>query len=398
MNSGKTIFSQIMNHSEKHRFDVIVDKYKGNFKTRKFSCWDQFLCMSFAQLTYRNSLRDIEACLKAQPQKLYHMGIHGNPTRNNLANANLNRDWRIYAEFAQILISQARTFYRDEQPFSIELDNTVYALDSSTIDLCLSLFPWAKFRTTKGAVKIHTLLDIRGSIPSCIIITDGSVHDVNIMDELIFEPGAYYIMDRAYIDFQRLYRIHKTLGYFVTREKKNFYYKRLYSAEIDKTSSVRSDQVIRTNGAKARDDYPEKLRRIRFYDIVTDKYFVFLTNNFETPAVVIAEFYKNRWKIELFFKWIKQHLKIQRFYGNSLNAVKTQVWIAISVYVIVAIMKKKYDLKLSLYSILQILSVSLFEKVPLVDLLNGTPKIIVENQNENQICMFDLLETGYSGP
>jgi hypothetical protein len=398
MNSGKTIFSQIMNHSEKHRFDVIVDKYKGNYKTRKFSCWDQFLCMSFAQLTYRNSLRDIEACLKAQPQKLYHMGIHGNPTRNNLANANLNRDWRIYAEFAQLLISQARTLYRDEQPFSIELDNTIYALDSSTIDLCLSLFPWAKFRTAKGAVKIHTLLDIRGSIPSCIIITDGSVHDVNIMDELIFEPGAYYIMDRAYIDFRRLYRIHKTLGYFVIREKKNFDYKRLYSTEIDETSGVRSDQIIRTNGDKTKVDYPEKLRRIRFYDIETGKYFAFLTNNFEIPAVVVAEFYKNRWKIELFFKWIKQHLKIQRFFGNSLNAVKTQIWIAISVYVIVAIMKKKYGLKLSLYTILQILSVSLFEKVPLADLFNDTPKITAENQNENQICIFDLLETGHSGP
>jgi len=394
MNSGKTIFSQIMNHSEKHRFDAIVNKYNGNFKTHKFSCWDQFLSMSFAQLTYRNSLRDIEACLKAQPKKLYHMGIHGNPTRNNLANANLNRDWRIYAEFAQILISQARTLYQDEQPFSIELYNTVYALDSSTIDLCLSLFPWAKFRTTKGAVKIHTLLDIRGSIPSCIIITDGSVHDVNIMDELIFEPGAYYVMDRAYIDFKRLYRIHKTLGYFVVREKKNFDYRRLYSTPIDETLGIRSDQIIRTNGNKAKDYYPEKLRRIRFFDKETDRYFTFLTNNFEIPAVIVAEFYKNRWKIELFFKWVKQHLKIQKFFGNSLNAVKTQIWIAISVYVIVAIIKKKFGLKLSLYMILQILSVSLFEKVPLVDLLSDTPKISVENQSDNQICIFDLLKTG----
>ncbi|MBT4639507.1 MAG: IS4 family transposase [Deltaproteobacteria bacterium] len=393
MNSGKTIFSQIMNHSEKQRFDAVVSKYKGNFKTHKFSCWDQFLCMSFAQLTYRNGLRDIEACLTAQPKKLYHMGIHGNPTRNNLANANLNRDWRIYAEFAQILISQARTLYQDEQPFSIELDNTVYALDSSTIDLCLSLFPWAKFRTTKGAVKVHTLLDIRGSIPSCIIITDGSVHDVNIMDELIFEPGAYYIMDRAYVDFRRLYRIHKSLGYFVVRAKKNFDYRRLYSNPINKISGVRSDQIIKADGDKAKINYPEKIRRIRFYDNETDKYFEFLTNNFEIPAVIIAEFYKNRWKIELFFKWIKQHLRIKKFFGNSLNAVKTQIWIAISVYVIVAIMKKKYGLKLSLYTILQILSVSLFEKIPLVDLLTDTSKIEVENQNESQISIFDLLET-----
>ena len=259
MNSGKTIFSQIMNHSEKHRFDVIVNKYKGNFKTHKFSCWDQFLCMSFAQLTFRNGLRDIEACLTAQPKKLYHMGIFGNPSRNNLANANQNRDWRIYAEYAQILISQARRLYRDEQLFSIELDNTIYALDSTTIDLCLSLFPWAKFRTTKGAVKVHTLLDIHGSIPSCIIITDGSVLDVNILDELMFEPGAYYVMDRAYIDFKRLYRIHKSLGYFVVRAKKNFDYRRLYSTQIDKMLGVRSDQIIKASGDKAKDNYPENL-------------------------------------------------------------------------------------------------------------------------------------------
>jgi len=391
MYSGSTVFAQIIKQAPKRRFHGLVKKYKGDHKTHKFRCWDQFLCMSFAQLTYRNSLRDIEACLQAQPQKLYHMGIHGNPTRNNLANANLNRNWRIYAEFAQILISQARTLYQDEQPFSIELDNTVYALDSSTIDLCLSLFPWAKFRKTKGAVKIHTLLDIRGSIPSCIIITDGSVHDVNIMDELIYEPRAYYIMDKAYIDFKRLYRIHKSLGYFVVRAKKNFQYKRLYSSQVDEKSGVRSDQIIKANGAKAKYNYPEKLRRIRFYDIETGKYFEFLTNNFEIPAVVVAEFYKNRWKIELFFKWIKQHLKIQKFFGNSLNAVKTQIWIAISVYVIVAIVKKKFRLKHSLYTILQILSVSLFEHVSLVDLLTETPTIEVENQNENQTSIFDFL-------
>jgi len=392
MNSGKTIFSQIMKHAEKHRFDALVTKYKGNFKTHKFSCWDQFLCMSFAQLTYRNGLRDIEACLTAQPKKLYHMGILGNPSRNNLAKANQNRDWRIYADFAQLLISEARKLYQDEQPFSIDLNNTVYALDSSTIDLCLSLFPWAKFRNTKGAVKIHTLLDIRGSIPSCIIITDGSVHDVNILDDLILEPGAYYVMDRAYIDFKRLYRIHQSLCYFVVRAKKNFDYRRLYSASVDESSGICSDQIIKTNGTTAKDNYPEKLRRIRCYDKETEKYFIFLTNNLELPPAVIAEFYKNRWKIELFFKWIKQHLRIKKFFGNSLNAVKTQIWIAISVYVMVAIITKKHRIELSLYTTLQILSVSLFEKVELVELLTkNPPQVLIETGNA-QMNMFDCLE------
>ena len=394
MNSGKTVFSQIMNHAEKHRFDVIVNKYKGNFKTHKFSCWDQFLCMSFAQLTYRNSLRDIEACLTAQPKKLYHMGIQGNPCRNNLAKANQNRDWRIYAEFAQVLIACARKLYRAENPFTIDLDHTVYALDSTTIDLCLSVFPWAKFRTTKGAIKLHSLLDLRGSIPSCIIITEGSVHDVNILDDLILEPGSFYIMDRGYIDFERLYRIHKNLSYFVTRAKSNFKFTRLYSFAVDKTSGLCSDQTIATCGINTKDDYPEKLRRVRYFDKETNKYFVFLTNNFEIPALTVAELYKNRWKVELFFKWIKQHLKIQTFFGHSINAVKTQTWIAISTYVIVAIIKKKYELKLSLYTVLQILSVSLFEKVSLFELLSDIPKIKVEDQDQDQICIFDLLETG----
>lgn len=392
MYSGSTVFAQIVKHAPKRRFHRLVKKYKGDHNTHKFSCWDQFLCMSFAQLTYRNGLRDIEACLNAQPKKLHHMGIHGNPTRTNLSNANKKRDWRIYAEFAQILISEARELYQGEQPFSIELENTVYALDSSIIDLCLSLFPWAKFRKTKGAVKIHTLIDIKGSIPSCIIITDGSVHDVNILDKLVYEPGALYVMDRAYIDFKRLYTIHKFLCYFIVRAKKNFDYKRLYSATIDESSGVRSDQIIKTDGLKAKDNYPEKLRRIRFYDEETGNYFVFLTNNVDLPAAIIAELYKNRWKIELFFKWIKQHLKIKKFYGNSMNAVKTQIWIAISVYVLVAIIKKKYRIEASLYTILQILSISLFEKVEITELLNKKPEPPKFVTDSTQICMFDYLE------
>jgi IS4 transposase len=391
MYTGKTVFSQIINHAPRRHFHGLVEKYKGNFRAHKFSCWDQFLCMSFAQLTYRNGLRDIEACLKAQPRKLYHMGIHGNPSKNNIANANLNRNWRIYAEFAHILIAQARELYQDEDPFSIVLDNTVYALDSTTIDLCLSLFPWAKFRKAKGAVKLHTLLDMKGAIPSCIEITDGSVHDVNILDDLTLEPESYYVMDRGYIDFNRLYRIHKNLSFFVIRAKRNFDYRRLYSTAIDKASAIWSDQTIKVNGINTKKDYPESLRRIRCYDRINDKYLVFLTNSFKLPAAVIAELYQNRWKIELFFKWIKQHLRIQKFFGNSLNAVKTQIWIAISIYVLVAIIKKKYQIQLSLYIILQVLSVSLFEKVPLAELLSDEQPSRKFTAGNDQIDMFDFL-------
>ncbi|MBU2513660.1 IS4 family transposase [bacterium] len=371
MYSGQTVFSQIMGYLPKRRFDGLVKKYKGNHRTRKFSCWDQFLCMSFAQLTYRNSIRDVEACLQAQRKKLYHMGIKGNPSKNNISEANQNRDWRIYAEFAQILIAQARELYHDDNSFSIELDNTVYALDASTIDLCLSLFPWAKFKQTKGAVKLHTLLDIRGSIPTYIAITDGTVHDVNILDELYYEPGSFYVMDRGYIDFKRLYRIHESLGYFVIRAKKNLDYRRLYSAkDKDDSEGIRSDQTIRLNGVNTRDDYPEKLRRVRYFDLETDRYFVYLTNNFKVPATVIAELYKNRWKVELFFKWIKQHLRIKSFFGTTFNAVKTQIWIAISVYVTIAIIRKELAVEMSLYRMLQILSISLFERVALYELFN----------------------------
>ena len=392
MYSGSTVFTQIIKHAPKRRFQSLVKKCKGDHNTHKFSCWDQFLCMSFAQLTYRNGLRDIEACLNAQPQKLYHMGIHGNPSRSNLSHANQNRDWRIYADFAQVLISEARQLYQNEQPFSVDLDNTVYALDSSTIDLCLSLFPWAKFRKKKGAVKIHTLLDVRGSIPSCIFITDGLTHDVTLLDGFVYEPGAYYVMDKAYVDFKRLYRIHKHLSYFVIRAKNNFDYKRLYSAKISEATGVCSDQTIRADGIRTREYYPENLRRIRFHDKETGNYFVFLTNNFKLPAALIAELYKNRWKIELFFKWIKQHLKIKKFFGNSFNAVKTQIWIAISIYVIVAIIKKKYRVEASLYIMLQIISISLFEKTDLVELLNTRPKSLATDPHNGQISLFDYLD------
>ena len=347
--------------------------------------------MSFAQLTYRNSLRDVEACLNAQPNKLYHMGIKGNPSKSNIADANQSRDWRIYAEFAQLLIHQARALYSGDSAFSDDLDSTVYALDSTTIELCLSLFPWATFRSTKGAVKLHTLLDLCGSIPSFIKITDGSVHDVNILDDLLFEPGSFYIMDRGYIDFKRLYRIHKQLSFFVIRAKSNLDFRRLYSSTIDKSSGLCSDQIVRLNGIQTQHDYPENLRRIRFYDKETNKYYVLLTNNLQITAETGAELYKNRWKVELFFKWIKQHLRIKSFFGNSMNAVKTQVWIAVSIYVIIAIVRKQYQLKMSLYTMLQILSVSLFEKIELYDLLNGHIKKPTDDSSNEQMNLFDFL-------
>ncbi len=390
MNEGKTVFSQIMGYFSKYEFDKIVMKYKGNYKMRHFSCWDQFLCMSFAQLTYRSSLRDIEACLNAQPQKLYHMGIKGNVTRTNLANANQNRDWRIYAEFAQYLISQARNLYQNDELENLDLDNIIYALDSTTIDLCLSLFPWAKFRRKKGAVKLHTLLDLRGSIPSFIEITDGSVHDVNILDILIPEPGSYYIMDRGYIDYKRLYRLNKELSYFVVRAKKNLKFKRLYSNKVDKSTGLRCDQVVKLSGYYQKKDYPEIIRRVKFFDADTKKRFVYLTNNFEIPALTVALLYKNRWKVELFFKWIKQHLKIKSFYGTSFNAVKTQIWISISVYVMIAIIKKTLKIEMSLYKILQILSVSVFEKVSILQLLTKSNYKTERHLDPNQLILFDL--------
>jgi hypothetical protein len=389
MNTGKTVFSQVMDFLPLHEFRNCVRRYRGDYKVRTLSCLDQFLSMSFAQMTYRESLRDIETCLKTMSSKLYHMGIRGNIARNNLARANENRDWRIYADFAQILIYQARKLYRDED-FGIELDQTVYALDASTIDLCLSLFPWARFRKTKGAIKLHTLLDLRGSIPTFIEITDGKVHDVNILDILATEPGSFYVMDRGYLDFQRLYTIHQTAAFFVIRAKSNMQSKRLYSHPVDKSIGLQCDQTILLTGHYTAKDYPDKLRRVRYYDCETDKRLVFLTNNFSLPALTIARIYKARWQVELFFKWIKQHLRIKAFYGTSENAVKTQIWIAISTYVLIAIIKKRLNLKISLYTFLQIISVTVFEKMPIYQALHDDPQLLSKTQNRNQLSLFNL--------
>ncbi len=361
MNQGNTIFSQIMDFLPIKKFRQCVNRYNGNHRVRSFTCYDQFLCMAFAQLTYRESLRDIECCLRAMHIKLYHMGIRGKISRSTLADANENRDWRIYSDFAQILIHEARELYANDD-FGLDLDETVYALDASTIDLCLSVFPWAKFRKSKGAVKMHTLLDLRGNIPSFISITDGKVHDVNILDELIPEAGSIYLMDKAYLDFKRLYKMHQHSAFFVTRTKRNTGFRRLYSTPVDKLIGLRCDQEILLTGFYALKDYPEKLRRVKFFDAENNRTLNFLTNQFSLPAITISDLYRQRWQVELFFKWIKQHLRIKAFYGTSENAVKTQIWIAVSIYVLVAIMKKRLKIKLSLYTILQILSVSLFEK------------------------------------
>jgi len=370
-----------------YEFRKCVEQYDGNYKIKSFSCWDQFLCLAFAQLTYRESLRDIEACLRVAETKLYHMGFRGQVSRNTLANANQVRDWRIYADFAQVLIRIARSLYANED-FGLELDQTVYALDSTTIDLCLSLFPWAKFRKRKGAVKLHTLLDLRGSIPTVIFITHGKVHDIQILDHLRKEPGAIYLMDRGYVDFARLYKIHQSMAFFVTRTKSNFNFKRLYSHPIDKLSGLQCDQTIVPVNFYAKKDYPEKLRRIRFLDLEKNQRLIFLTNNFSLPALTITELYRCRWRVELFFKWIKQHLRIKVFYGTSENAVKTQIWTAISVYVLVAIIKKRLNLDSSLYTILQILSVTLFEKTPILQALSSGRIPIPEAPVGNQLTLF----------
>ena len=365
MYKGRFIFVQIMDFLPLKKFDKCVKRYHGDYKVQKFSCLDQFLCMAFAQLTYRESLRDIEACLSAMQPKLYHMGFRSKISRGTLAYANETRDWRIYADLAQILIAIARDLYADEE-FGIELKETVYALDSTTIDLCLSLFPWALFRKHKGAIKLHTLMSLRGNIPCFISITDGKTHDVNILDELILEPGSFYIMDRGYIDFSRLFLINKASAFFVTKAKSNFKSRRRYSHPVDKSTGLRSDQTVVLTGENTSKEYLEPLRRIRFYDAEKQKHYIFLTNNFLLPAFTITQLYKARWQIELFFKWIKQHLRIKSFYGTSLNAVKTQIWIAISIYVLIAIMKKRLQLDQSLYTILQILSLSLFERMPVL--------------------------------
>lgn len=370
MNRGQTIFSQVIDFLPQNKFRRCVNRYHGNYRIRSFTCYDQFLCMAFAQLTYRESLRDIECCLRAMREKLYHMGIRGKVSRNTLAKANENRDWRIYSDFAQILIHEARRLYVDED-FGLELKETVYALDSSTIDLCLSVFPWARFRKTKGAVKLHTLLDLKGDIPTFIWITDGKVHDVNVLDHLVPEPGAIYIMDRAYLDFDRLYQLHQCSAIFVIRSKTNTGLRRLYSHKIDKSTGVRCDQTVVLTGYYSKKDYPEKLRRIKYFDADKGRSFVFLTNQFTLPAVVIADLYRYRWRIEIFFKWIKQHLRIKKFFGTSENAVKTQIWIAVSIYVLVAIMKKRMKIDSTLYTILQILSITLFEKMPILQALTA---------------------------
>ncbi len=388
MNIERSIFSQVMDHLPLHEFRRCVKRHHGHYKVRAFTCLDQFLCMAFAQLTYRESLRDIEVCLRAVQPKLYHMGIRSRVSRSTLADANEKRDWRIYADFAQILIAKAKELYAHEE-FGIALEATAYALDSTTIDLCLSLFPWARFRETKGAVKLHTLLNLRGSIPEFIYISDGKLHDVRVLDILIPESGSFYVMDRGYLDYSRLYTIHQAGAFFVTRAKSNFGFRRLYSHRVDKSTGLKSDQTVVLTGYYAKKDYPEKLRRIRYLDSETEKIFVFLTNNFILPSLTIARLFKARWRIELFFKWIKQHLRIKAFYGTSSNAVKTQIWIAISVYVLVAILKKRLRLDQSLYTILQVLSVTLLEKIPILSALQE-----VNYNNEpvdygNQLLLFD---------
>ena len=387
MYSGKLVFAQLMDHLPLHTFRRCVAKYPGRYPTLTFSHLDQFLCMAFAQLTFRESLRDIETCLRAHSDKLYHMGIRGGIARSTLADANENRDWRIYQDFALCLIQTARKLYAQDD-FGVELSNTVYALDSTTIDLCLSLFPWARFRKAKGAVKMHTLLDLRGSIPSFIYISDGKLHDVNILDQIAFEAGSFYVMDRGYIDFARLHALHQAQAFFVVRAKSNLQFRRVYSRPVDKEAGLRCDQTIQLTSPKSRRGYPDPLRRVKFYDAEHDKRLVFMTNHFDLPALTIAELYRSRWNVELFFKWIKQHLRIKAFFGTSENAVKTQIWIAITVYVLVAIIKKRQGSEASFYTILQIFSLTLFEKTPIDQLLANTYNEYGKYDIPNQLDLF----------
>jgi hypothetical protein len=388
MNRGKLVFAQVTQHVPLTTFRRCVARYGGEHKVKSFSCLEQYLCMAFAQLTYRESLRDIEACLRAQAGKLYHMGIKSRVSRSTLADANEVRDWRIYAEFAQSLIGIARRLYAGE-PFSVDLKDTVYALDASTIDLCLSVFPWAPFRSTKAAIKLHTLLDLRGNIPTFLHISDGKLHDVNVLDLLLPEPGAFYVMDRGYLDFERLHRLHDAGSFFVTRAKSNLQAQRRYSHPVDRSTGLMCDQTIVLTGFYSCQDFATPLRRIRFKDPVTGKRLVFLTNNFALPAITITELYRCRWQVELFFKWIKQHLRIKVFFGTSENAVKTQIWIAVSVYVLVAIVKKRLNLSASLYEMLQILSLTLFERIPLDQLLHNIITDDIQALSANQLNLFD---------
>src|SRR5216684_4241569 len=390
MFTGQYVFSQVMDHLPWHVFRRCVARYGGDHKIKRFSCLDQFRCFAFAQLTWRESLRDIEACLRAQSSKLYHLGFRSSRiTRNTMSNANAVRDWRIYADFAQHLIGVARELYVDERLPDLEELDTVYALDSSTIDLCLSVFSWAPFRSTKAAVKLHTLLDLRGNIPSFLHISDGKLHDVNVLDLLLPEPGAFYIMDRGYIDFERLYRLHEAKSFFVTRAKSNLKAQRRYSRPVDRSTGLICDQTIVLTGFYSRQDFDTPLRRVRFKDPTTGKRLVFLTNNFTLPAFTITELYRCRWQVELFFKWIKQHLRIKVFFGTSENAVKTQIWIAVSVYVLVAIVKKRLNLSASLYEMLQILSLTMFERIPLDQLLNNIIADDIQAFSPNQLSLFN---------
>jgi hypothetical protein len=389
MYSGEVVFSQLMAFLPRHEFDRCVRRYRGNRRVRGFSCRDQFLCMAFAQLTYRESLRDIETCLRAMQPKLYHAGFRGRIARSTLANANERRDWRIYADFAQVLIGTAQKLYANDG-FAVDLDAAAYAFDSTTIDLCLALFPWARFRRRKGAVKLHTLLDLRGNIPRFVHISHGKTHDVTALDKLALEPGAFYIMDRGYIDFARLYVFTQQMAFFIVRGKRNLDYRRQAYRSVDKSTGLRTDQKIVLKGPKSSKQYPVALRRITYVDAETKKRFTFLTNNMTLPALTIAQLYKCRWQVELFFKWIKQHLRIKAFYGTSPNAVKTQVWIAISVYVLVSIVKKELKLPRSLYEILQILSVTLFEKTPIFEALTSQNCQNEDASRPNQLRLFDL--------
>jgi len=387
MYGGKLVFAQLMGHLPLHTLRRCVARYPGRYPTLTFSHLDQFLAMAFAQLTFRESLRDIETCLRAHSSKLYHLGIRGHMARSTLADANEKRDWRIYRALALSLIQTGRRLYAGED-FGVELTNTAYALDTTTIDLSLSLFPWAHFRRAKAAVKLHTLLDLRGNIPTFIHISDGKLHEVNVLDQIAFEAGSFYVMDRGFLDFGRLHALHRTQAFFVIRAKSNLQYQRLYSHPIDKTSGLRCDQTVVLTGVQSCTDYPPPLRRIKFYDAKHDKRLVFLTNHFDLPALTITELYRCRWQVELFFKWIKQHLRIKAFFGTSENAVKTQVWIAIAVYVLVAVVKKRLKIDVSLYTILQILSLTLFEKTPLDQLLVRIDREDESVENGNQLNLF----------
>ena len=389
MNAGQTVFAQLIDYLPSYEFQKCVARYRGDSHGRGFSCWDQYLAMAFAQLTYRESLRDIEACLRSMSGKLYHMGFRGRVARSTLADANESHDWRIYADFAQVLIGIARPLYAHD-PIGVDLDQSLYALDSTTIDLCLSLFPWARFRKHKAAVKVHTLLDLHGNIPTFIRITDGTVHDVNILDEILPEAGSFYVMDRGYIDFERLYLFTLCSAFFVVPTKKNVLLQRRYSRPADKTTGVRSDHTVILTSIESAKAYPDPLRRVSYYDAETDKRLKFLTNNFVMPALTIAQIYRSRWQVELFFKWIKQHLRIKAFFGTSDNAVKTQIWIAVSVYVLVAILRKRLGLEASLYQILQILSLTLFEKVPILQAFQASDSQSDLPASDNQLILFDF--------